>query len=718
MLEVKGTLAKLLAQEDLIVEHRQVETAQFDVERRVLTLPLWEKAEGAVLDMLIAHEVGHALFTPNKWDHLGSVPQSYVNVAEDIRIEKLMKRRYAGLPKTFRKGYEKFAAEDFFQLEGQDLSKFSLADRLNLFFKIGHFVDIPFTEEEEDYKLTGWDLETFEEVLQFAKDIYTYDKGQQEGQTSQTPSDDQPSQGDSNLPSDSQQDQSTQESSDDTPENNQEGDQDSPKQSNTQGQDNPPKEDEAEQSTSRGGKHHEGDLEAKTDSTLNESIRGLVDSSAKPINYIQTPQLDLKRIIVSNTDYIEELEGYWNEHCSNDRLRELNGWNPFAKVDEDWNKFKSNSNREVNYLVKEFECRKAASSYARASVSRTGVLDTKKLHSYRYNDDIFKKITITPDGKNHGLIFNLDWSGSMSTVIHDTVKQLLNLVSFCRKVKIPFEVYAFTNEWARGEECWYESPKVDGDVIVAGFNLINVLTSQAKPRDIDKSMQYLFRMSNAMDCYNHYGVPNKLCLSGTPLNEALVTMKQIIPQFQKKNGVEKVHLINLTDGEGSPLRRWSSSTGYYHEVTGDRLAARDLDNCQLRDRKLGRLYKAFDWHTSYYGDSKVWVENLRDHFPSASIVMIRLISGNEFKRSIYRMDSYTEKQAAESEWRKHRSFIDHKSAYTRSLYIHSNTFDESKNEFEVKEDAKKGDITRAFKKSLKNKKSSKRILNEFVTLIA
>ena len=82
-------------------------------------------------------------------------------------------------------------------------------------------------------------------------------------------------------------------------------------------------------------------MEAKTDSTLNESIRGLVDSSAKPINYIQTPQLDLKRIIVSNTDYIEELEGYWNEHCSNDRLRELNGWNPFAKVDEDWNKFKS-----------------------------------------------------------------------------------------------------------------------------------------------------------------------------------------------------------------------------------------------------------------------------------------------------------------------------------------------------------------------------------------
>ena len=41
-LEVKGTLAKLLATEDLVVEHRKVETAQFDVEKRVLTLPIWD----------------------------------------------------------------------------------------------------------------------------------------------------------------------------------------------------------------------------------------------------------------------------------------------------------------------------------------------------------------------------------------------------------------------------------------------------------------------------------------------------------------------------------------------------------------------------------------------------------------------------------------------------------------------------------------------------
>ena len=97
--------------------------------------------------------------------------------------------------------------------------------------------------------------------------------------------------------------------------------------------------------------------------------------------------------------------------------------------------------------MKEFECRKSADAYARATTSRTGLLDTKMLHSYKYNDDIFKKVSVIPEGKNHGLIFVLDWSGSMANCILDTVKQLLNLVWFCKKVQIPFEVYAFTYEW-------------------------------------------------------------------------------------------------------------------------------------------------------------------------------------------------------------------------------------------------------------------------------
>ena len=62
--EVKGQLARLLATEDLIVEHRSVDTASFNVGTRVLTLPTWDNAGEEVYDTLVCHEVGHALYTP------------------------------------------------------------------------------------------------------------------------------------------------------------------------------------------------------------------------------------------------------------------------------------------------------------------------------------------------------------------------------------------------------------------------------------------------------------------------------------------------------------------------------------------------------------------------------------------------------------------------------------------------------------------------------
>ena len=61
--EIKSQLAKLLATEDLIVEHKPVETASFNVSSRVLTLPVWDASEN-VYDMLVSHEVSHALYTP------------------------------------------------------------------------------------------------------------------------------------------------------------------------------------------------------------------------------------------------------------------------------------------------------------------------------------------------------------------------------------------------------------------------------------------------------------------------------------------------------------------------------------------------------------------------------------------------------------------------------------------------------------------------------
>ena len=109
----KSQLARLLATENLDVVHKQIPTAYFNVKSRELGLPIWDKATSHVYDLLVGHEVGHALFTPtNLADYYSEIDaenegivQSYINVVEDARIEKLMKRKYAGLSKSFFKGY-------------------------------------------------------------------------------------------------------------------------------------------------------------------------------------------------------------------------------------------------------------------------------------------------------------------------------------------------------------------------------------------------------------------------------------------------------------------------------------------------------------------------------------------------------------------------------------------------------------------------------------
>jgi hypothetical protein len=96
-------------------------------------------------------------------------------------------------------------------------------------------------------------------------------------------------------------------------------------------------------------------------------------------------------------------------------------------------------------------------------------------------------MTIVPGGKSHGLVIFLDWSGSMINYLHPTIKQLLNLVLFCKKVNIPFEVYAFTNmyypesgERKNAEEAEYK----ENDVLIRSFNLLNLFSSKMNASDM------------------------------------------------------------------------------------------------------------------------------------------------------------------------------------------------------------------------------------------
>ena len=179
--EIKSQLAKLLATEDLVVEHKKVETAQFNVQSRVLTLPMWENTTNDVIDMLVSHEVGHALYTPDReWWKDYQMNPSIVNVVEDARIEKLMKRRYEGIAKTFYKGYTELHKKDFFQVKQKDISEMNLLDRINLQFKIGTHYNIPFSTDEMFYVNKVSLCETFDEVLKVSKQIFDYILGELE----------------------------------------------------------------------------------------------------------------------------------------------------------------------------------------------------------------------------------------------------------------------------------------------------------------------------------------------------------------------------------------------------------------------------------------------------------------------------------------------------------------------------------------------------------
>ena len=701
--EIKSQLAKLLATEDLIVEHKNVDTAQFEVRSRVLTLPRWEKASNNVYDSLVAHEVGHALFTPDIWDWMDRIPQQFVNVVEDARIEKLMKRKYLGIAKTFYKGYNELHDQDFFQVNDEDITTFNLADRINLYYKVGSFLPISFSSIEKPIVDLVANAETFDDTISAAEALYNFCKQEikkKKGEENTTDCEGNSDDGGNISSNDGDVTESSLSDSDN----------------------------DASLENRSGGDDYNGgmdsgssDLEVGTVNSLEKSLKELIDTRNNLESvYIELPELDLDKVIIPNNEIYNNCKEYWEE--SLERMEISSSAHIFGEVDLEFNKFKKDAQKEVNYLVKEFECRKAADNYARATTSRTGILSTEKLHTYRFNEDLFKKVTTIPDGKNHGLVFILDWSGSMSDVLLDTVKQLYNLLWFCKKVNIPFEVYAFTNEYPPVEgsihKLAYEK-KSGLALIEETFSLMNLFTSKVKGNILDEQMKIIFRLASKFDhsSFVFFTTPLGMGLSGTPLNESLVALHQILPKFKKENNLQKVQCIILTDGESAPLR-YSREIQRHWEQTPFMGSAYIHDRCVLRNRKTGHTYSCEG--LGHWADiTDLMLQDLRVSFPHTNFIGMRLLRGRDASNFIRRYTGYEDNRYERmmKRWKKEKSFTIKNSGY-HSYFGLSATNLGNDDEFEVKEDATKAQIKRAFTKSLKSKKMNKKVLGEFIELVA
>jgi hypothetical protein len=704
-LEVKGTLAKLLATEDLLIEHKKVQTASFDVERRILTLPIWDLASNQVVDLLVSHEVGHALFTPNEdWTEKVRIPKNYVNVAEDVRVEKLMKRKYLGISKTFYRGYQELNQLDFFSVDGVDLDSMNLADRINLHFKIGAFLGIKFTPEEQEVVDVVSKAETFDDALAAAEVMYTFCKARAEeekkNETKNQESGQVSEEGQSSTTQDSGESDSPSDDLDSDSTSNSGG------ASNVEGNDGDP--------DTGGGIPTDG-TSVETMESLDQKMKDLISNNQySDSHYLEIPEFPLDKLIVSNSFVVSQVNKFWDNV-----YEDLD--NSFERIDAELAKFKKDASKEVNYLVKEFECRKSADSYARATTSRTGVLDTSKLHTYRYNEDLFKKVTTLPEGKSHGLVFLLDWSGSMGDHLLSTVKQVLNLAWFCQKVGIPFRVYAFTNAWyvERSSEYWEPQKNLledaESNSVWASddFRLIEFLTSEGNAKDFEKQVKTLWRLTKANSRgYDNPAIPVGFSLSGTPLFVALSSLTSVLPAFQKKYGLQKVHTIVLTDGESEPL----TYTSYRETRDGDLRPVR----CQirsrstyLRDRKLGTTYSLGDYHKQQTSI----MQNLRDRFPFMNFIGIRICSGRDFGSMVRWWTEQSVSPEMSSKWKKEKSMTLDIGNYTKFFAISAGDMGAS-SEFEVQNDATKSQIKSAFKKSLQKSKFNRKILSEFVELVA
>ena len=598
--EAKSYLAKLLATENITVEHRKVETAYFDLANRLLVVPIWKEMNNDILDMLLAHEIGHALYTPqDEW--VAAVeskvaPHSYLNIVEDARIEKLIKRKYPGLSQSFIKGYRDLIRNDFFKTADKNVNEMLLIDRLNMHFKMSHVEsDIEFDGAEELMFVERMaNVETFKDVELLAADLAEYCKNESEtkslddhefeyGDGDGVDADDNGDADESDGNGDGEGhdgEESDDKSKNKSNKSNKEGDDaDEDGEGDSMFGDT----DSGDQSNLSNDSYAPGDFvpESETDAAWADGQRDLVDERCKDNAYYHVHEFtNLSEYVV---DY-KEVAGVFKK--SRDKCLYTKSYfmqqyrESWSNLITDYKQFSKDQSKAVSYMVKEFELKKAATAHSRSMQANSGVVDPLKLHSYKFNDDIFKRLTVTPDGKNHGLMMFIDWSGSMHNKIAPTIKQLMNLTMFCRKVQIPFEVYAFSNNNnfgsytdEHGNLCGRKRPQPnykDGDITIdSSLLLLNFISSKMTAKEYEEGMLNLHFLATTYG-YDRYGyrskkydyeaakaeqwkddlpsVPCGFQLSSTPLNDTIMAAMKMVPAFQKKYNIDKMNTVFLTDG--------------------------------------------------------------------------------------------------------------------------------------------------------------------------
>lgn len=697
----KSILAGLLATENLSVVHNpSAQTASFDLKNRVLTLPVWQDMSNSLYDMLVGHEVAHALHTPcDDWkdniDELASMHglpyalvQQYVNVVEDARIERLIKRQFPGLRRDFLDAYVDLMNRDLFDLDGRKISDLGLIDRLNLEFKVGLHAGetIPFAPAEVQWieRIKGAD--TFSDVLDIVNDLLSSiidDNEEQEQEQDPTESESGDGEGGDSAS------ESSDDSDDDSGEDQQQG-------SGSAGDDDTEDGADADSSPEAGEGESDEDSPAKQGTNVPESITESAfskvsdalrtDDEDYATQEMTVDPMDLDRVVIDYRTVHRLLSAYWTSERPQVQKTES---------DRACASFVTRSKPTVNVLAKQFEMKKQADAHKRVQISKSGVLDTVKMMNYKWSEDVFRKTATVRDGKNHGLVMFLDWSGSMCDCINETMEQLITLVLFCKKVNIPFEVYAFTS--ADPEAFGKES---DENNQYGGFALLNLFSSRMNKREFDAAIPNAYALARSQSWSNDYtspSAPREFGLGGTPLNEAILAAIDIVPQFKKDNNVQIVNVVCLTDGAGNGMHVPTNGT---LKIKGDRIGVRvngknatNLLTQMLRERTGCKIVNFFlaNW------------------------------SVNKFNRhAYYYFENENDMDAGAKTWKSDNYAIStrDRQGWDEQYLVRTVKVDTSDAMHGISDSDSTTKKKNAFLKSLKGKSASRVVLNRFIDMIA
>jgi len=588
MYQVNPLLAKLLAKENLTVEHGNYHTAWFDVKNRVLGLPIWKDRGKDVYDLLVGHEVGHALYTPLEGLHdsneeIKGCPRSYINVVEDIRIERLIREAYPGLIRSFKRGYKVLFDTELFGKD-HDFATMKLIDKINLKSKLVDLIDVPFNDEELELFNESLNTKTFSDVCTVVKKILAYTKEQEDDNNEKPQQEDaQPTDGDSDdnnghddqepdeIQSESEsEDESEDESEEDESEPESELDDESPvvdedgEDTNESLEEDESEKEESGNTTPAAPIHDEHEEISETDELFRSNEKELLDvneDGRQTLLLNDYNQAERDRMIIPYAklkQYREQTRARQNRYWKETEVT----YNVRAKCAS----YMKDVKKAVQPAVREFEMKKAAYQWQRASTAKTGSINVDKLYSYKYDEDIFSRVTQMADAKSHGLMLLVDYSGSMHNVLGNVIQQTLHLITFCKSVNIPFSVHAFTTSYEKKQT---RTGCMDSD----DLSLVELINSDLNKKDFDEAVYNLtLRLVTAgiidmsSDDHKDGKIPQSAHLfnpreyigaceeyGSTPLNQAYMVMNDVVKKFVNRHKVQKLNFVTITDGDANRI---------------------------------------------------------------------------------------------------------------------------------------------------------------------